>query len=136
MNLKGVKVGDTLILERYSHREKVHNAVPVTVSRVGRKYLTATEVDRRHAKEGERVYTWDREFVIETGRERTGYSNAAMLWTPEGYELKAKFEEAKDTIERSGLSLHGMGRYRGKWKDDIDKTIALADFLTAGGYVQ
>ncbi len=83
------KLGDPVILVSTIFRpSRVHHT---KIGKVGRKYVY---VEGRHEK-----------YDPETGREVSEYSYHSTLYTPEGYALSKRREEAFATLRRWGVTL-------------------------------
>ncbi|MFI9344902.1 hypothetical protein ACIG0D_27105 [Streptomyces sp. NPDC052773] len=91
--LGDVKVGDKLILatgNRYRGDE------PVTISRVGRKYLYVAREDGRELRD---------RFHRDTGVEDSQYGARQRLYTPEQYEEQAQRTSLFDGLRRAGIDV-------------------------------
>lgn len=121
-SLKGVKVGDKLVMVewlRYARQERVTN---VTVTRVGRKYLYVAD---------DRGYKVHSQFRIEDGGEHNAYTARLTLYTPEANELRKEREYLMDRLREMGLSLGTNIRL---WtNDDLSELVKLAMRVLSAG---
>ncbi|MGW4222972.1 beta barrel domain-containing protein [Streptomyces bauhiniae] len=90
--LANVKVGDTLILVTNS---KHHDDEPVTVTRVGRKYLNVTRTSGG--------YELREKFHIDTGHEVSQYSARQRLYTPEQRDDENERHALRQQLRDTGI---------------------------------
>lgn len=132
MNLKGIKVGDPVIMTAPKYKGGIETETGEVI-RVGRKYLTARFVRVSARVDGSvHRYPYEFDFHIDTGHERTSYSNNRNLWTPEGYRKREIAEAAAKAINDAGLRID----WSCKHKEDLDMLIDLADFLRVNGWMK
>lgn len=94
--LPDVKVGDNLI---YVTSSKYRSGGPVTVSRIGRKYLYVTRDGRELSERFDRA----------TGVEDSGYGAKGQLYTTERHEERTHRASLYEQLREAGIEFrHGV----------------------------
>lgn len=111
---EGIKVGDTLIL---ATGNRYRSDGPVTVSRIGSKYVYVAE--NGHEMRGR--------FHRKDGTEDTQYGARSRLYTPEQYREQAERSELLENLRKAGIDV----KYEVRSNVTTDQLRALLTVITA-----